>query len=265
MSEVRSELNQLRSASQTSNGIALEVKNLQTYLYTRWGVVKAVDGVSLTLRDGECFGLVGESGSGKTMLGLSLIRLLPKPAGRIVGGQVLLGGKDLVTKTEAEMREVRGRRISMVLQDPMTALDPIFTVGKQLSETITIDGDMQGPAIVERATELLKMVRIPAPAERLAAYPFQMSGGMRQRVVGAVALAREPSIIIADEPTTSLDVTTQANYLRLLKRLQERLNLTMIFITHDFGIVARVCHRVGVMYAGKLVEVGDVEEIFDNP
>ncbi|MBI2864499.1 MAG: ABC transporter ATP-binding protein [Chloroflexi bacterium] len=265
MSEVVSEINTLRSATRSSGQIALEIKDLKTYLYTRWGVVKAVDGVSLSLRDGECLGLVGESGCGKTMFGLSLMRLLPRPAGRIVGGEVLFNGEDIVKKSEAEMREIRGRQISMVLQDPMTALDPIFSVGRQLTETITISSDLKGPALLERAVELLRMVRIPAPAERLAAFPFQMSGGMRQRVVGAIALAQEPRILIADEPTTSLDVTTQANYLRLLKSLQERLNLTLIFITHDFGIVARVCHRVGVMYAGKLVELGDVEDIFDNP
>jgi oligopeptide/dipeptide ABC transporter ATP-binding protein len=243
----------------------LEVKDLKTYIYTRWGVVKAVDGVSLTIKERETFGLVGESGCGKSMTALSIIRLVPKPAGRIVGGQILLHGEDLLTKSEAEIRKIRGTQISMILQDPMTSLDPVFSIGQQLTEAIAMQSGLKRQGIRARAIELLKSVRIPAPERRLQNYPHEMSGGMRQRVLGAIALSRQPHLLIADEPTTSLDVTTQANYLRLLKTLQEEFGLTMLFITHDFGIVARMCHRVGVMYAGRLVEVADVREIFNNP
>lgn len=243
----------------------LEVKNLKTYLYTRWGVVKAVDEVSLSLQEREAFGLVGESGSGKSMFCYSLLRLVPKPAARIVAGQILLQGEDLLTKSESEMRKIRGSQISMIPQDPMTSLDPVFTVGKQLAETIGLQGDLKGQSVWDRGRELLKMVRIPAPERCLKSYPHQLSGGMRQRVLGAIAISRQPHLLLADEPTTSLDVTTQAAYLRLLKDLQEQIGLTLLFVTHDFGIVARLCHRVGIMYAGKLVEVADVREIFNNP
>jgi len=245
--------------------IVLEVKDLHAYLYTRWGVVRAVDGVSFVLREGETLGLVGESGCGKTMTGLSVLRLLPEPAGRIVQGQVLLEGEDLVTKSEAEMRRVRGRRISMILQDPQTSLNPVFTIGDQLVEALRmlhVDGK---PALAHRAEEALRRVKVAAPEQRMRAYPHQMSGGMKQRVVGAIAVAGEPRVLIADEPTTALDVTIQLQYLALLKEMQARTRLAMLFITHDFGIVARMCDRVAVMYAGRIVESGSTRALFRAP
>src|SRR5687767_2004235 len=203
----------------------LDVKDLRTWFFTRWGVVKAVDGVSFTLSVGETLGLVGESGCGKSMTALSILRLQPRPAGRIMGGQVLLEGDDLLTKSESEMRAIRGRRISMILQDPMQSLNPVFTVGDQIAEALRIHHGLQGRTLWEQAKEMLSRVRIPSPELRLRAYPHQLSGGMRQRVVGAISLACRPAVLIADEPTTSLDVTIQAQYLRLLKSLQEVMGL----------------------------------------
>jgi oligopeptide/dipeptide ABC transporter ATP-binding protein len=245
--------------------VVLDVKDLQAHLHTRWGVVRAVDGVSFSIRAGETLGIVGESGSGKTMTALSLLRLLPKPAGRIVGGQILLDGEDLVSKSEREMRRVRGRRISMILQDPQTSLNPVFTVGNQLVEALRVQRRDASGSVWRRAAEALGRVRVPAPEERLRAYPHQMSGGMKQRVVGAIALACEPRLLIADEPTTALDVTIQLQYLTLLKDVQARMGLAMLFITHDFGIVARICDRVAVMYAGRILESGPVRELFRSP
>jgi oligopeptide/dipeptide ABC transporter ATP-binding protein len=245
--------------------VVLEVKDLHTYLYTRWGVVRAVDGVSFSLRQGETLGLVGESGCGKTMTGLSLVRLLPEPAGRIVQGQVLFEGEDLVTKSESEMRRVRGRRISMILQDPQTSLNPVFTIGDQLVEALRMLHADGHTALSHRAEEALRRVKVAAPEERMRAYPHQMSGGMKQRVVGAIAVAGEPRVLIADEPTTALDVTIQLQYLALLKEIQARTRLAMLFITHDFGIVARMCDRVAVMYAGRIVETGPTRALFRAP
>ena len=245
--------------------IVLEVKDLHAYLYTRWGVVRAVDGVSFALREGETLGLVGESGCGKTMTGLSVLRLLPEPAGRIVQGQVLLEGEDLLTKSEAEMRRVRGRRISMILQDPQTSLNPVFTIGDQLVEALRMLHADGKPALAHRAEEALRRVKVAAPEQRMRAYPHQMSGGMKQRVVGAIAVAGEPRVLIADEPTTALDVTIQLQYLALLKEMQARTRLAMLFITHDFGIVARMCDRVAVMYAGRIVESGPTRALFRAP
>jgi len=245
--------------------VVLEVKDLRTYLYTRWGVVRAVDGVSFALREGETLGLVGESGCGKTMTGLSVLRLLPEPAARIIEGQVLLEGEDLVAKTEAEMRRVRGRRIAMILQDPQTSLNPVFTIGNQLIEAIKTHHADGHRSLVRRAVERLRQVRVAAAERRVRDYPHQMSGGMKQRVVGAIAISCEPRVIIADEPTTALDVTIQAQYLRLLRELQEQTNLAIIFITHDFGVVAKMCDRVAVMYAGRIVEQGPVRDIFNHP
>src|SRR5882762_1948580 len=202
--------------------VVLEVKDLHAYLYTRWGVVRAVDGVSFALREGETLGLVGESGCGKTMTGLSVLRLLPEPAGRIVRGQVLLEGEDLVMKSESEMREVRGRRISMILQDPQTSLNPVFTVGAQLVEALKLHHREPAHALWRRAEDALRRVKVAAPEQRMRAYPHQMSGGMKQRVVGAIAVAGEPRVLIADEPTTALDVTIQLQYLALLKEIQAR-------------------------------------------
>ena len=243
----------------------LDVKDLKTYFFTRRGVVKAVDGVSFSLDVGETMGLVGESGCGKTITSLSLLRLVPKPAGRIVGGSITFDGEDLVSKSEKEMRDYRGSRLSMVLQDPMTSLNPVFTIGNQVAEPLTIHQKLKGAPVMEKVKEMLGLVRIPAAEVRMRDYPHQMSGGMRQRVVGAIALSCKPHLLIADEPTTSLDVTIQSQYLKLLKEIQQESGVSMIFITHDLGIVARICDRVCVMYAGKIVEGAKVRELFNNP
>jgi oligopeptide/dipeptide ABC transporter ATP-binding protein len=245
--------------------VILEVEDLHTYCFTRWGVVKAVDGVSFSLRQGEALGIVGESGCGKTMTALSLLRLVPRPAARIVKGAIRLEGENLLDKSEREMRDIRGRRISMILQDPQTSLNPVFTVGNQLIEAIKIHHRDGRRSLVRRAIDGLKQVRVAAPERRVEEYPHQMSGGMKQRVVGAIAISCEPKVLIADEPTTSLDVTIQAQYLRLLREIQEQQNLALIFITHDFGIVAKMCDRVMVMYAGRVVESGSVRDVFDRP
>lgn len=243
----------------------LEVQELKTYFYTRWGVVKAVDGVSFSLGEKEAIGLIGESGCGKTITALSLLRLVPKPAGKIVSGEILLEGEDLLRKSDNEMRRIRGKRISMILQDPISSLNPVFTVGDQVEEAIKIHQRLKGKPLLNKARDILDLVKIPSPDVRLKNFPHQLSGGMRQRVVGAIALSCQPSILIADEPTTSLDVTIQAQYLALLKELQEQANVSLIFITHDFGIVAQMCDRVCVMYSGKIVESASVGELFDAP
>jgi oligopeptide/dipeptide ABC transporter ATP-binding protein len=245
--------------------VVLQVEDLHTYCFTRWGVVKAVDGVNFSLRQGETLGIVGESGCGKTMTALSLLRLVPRPAARIVQGKILLAGENLLDKSEQEMRHIRGRRISMILQDPQTSLNPVFTVGNQLLEAVRIHRRGRTKALMSRAIHALKQVRVADPERRVDNYPHQMSGGMKQRVVGAVAISSEPRVIIADEPTTSLDVTIQAQYLRLLREIQEETGLSIIFITHDFGIVAKMCDRVMVMYAGRAVETGSVRDIFNHP
>jgi oligopeptide/dipeptide ABC transporter ATP-binding protein len=244
----------------------LEVEDLRTYLFTSWGTTKAVDGVSFRLQAGETLGIVGESGSGKSMLALSLVRLPPEPAGRIVGGRVVLNGRDLVGLSEKEMRNVRGKEISMILQDPQQSLNPVFSVGNQLEEAIRVhDRDADDDVVRQRSLQALKSVHVPAPERRLKNFPHQMSGGMKQRIVGAMAMAYQPQVLIADEPTTALDVTIQAQYLRLLKDLQDRTGVGIIIITHDFGVVAETCDNVAVMYAGRFVEQAPVEEIFDNP
>jgi oligopeptide/dipeptide ABC transporter ATP-binding protein len=245
--------------------VVLEVRNLSTQFTTKWGTVKAVDDVSCSVRRGETLGIVGESGSGKSVTALSLMRLVPSPAGRIVGGEVILNGRDLLELSEKEMTAVRGSEISMILQDPMQALNPVFTIGNQVGETIAIHQGLKGGALWAKVIDLLKKVRIPAPEARAKDYPHQMSGGMRQRVVGAIGISSAPSVIIADEPTTSLDVTIQAAYLRLLRQIQEEQGVAIIFITHDFGVVAKMCDRVAVMYAGRIVEMADVRTIFNRP
>lgn len=245
--------------------VILEVKDLRTYCFSRFGTVKAVDGVSFNLRQGESLAIVGESGCGKTMTALSLLKLIPRPAARIVGGSIRLEGEEIVDKTEKEMRQIRGRRISMILQDPQTSLNPVFTIGNQLIEALEISHSNGDRSLIDRAVAGLKQVKVAAPERRVLDYPHQISGGMKQRVVGAIAISCAPKIIIADEPTTSLDVTIQAQYLRLLREIQEETNLSLIFITHDFGVVAKMCDRVMVMYAGRCVESGPVREIFNRP
>jgi len=242
----------------------LDVNDLRTYFFTREGVVKAVDGVGFFLREDETIGLVGESGCGKTITCLSILGLITRP-GRIISGHVLLDGEDLLKKSEREMAQIRGRRITMILQDPMTSLNPVLTIGNQVAETIETHQRVRGHRLWEKTVEILRLVRIPSPEMRLGDYPHQMSGGMRQRVVGAAALSCKPEVLIADECTTSLDVTIQAQYLNLLKEVQNQLHVAMIFITHDLGIVAKMCDRVAVMYAGKIVESAQMRELFHNP
>lgn len=249
----------------TNNEVVLEVQDLRTYFSTKWGTVKAVDGVSFTLRRGEVLGIVGESGSGKSVTMLSLMRLIPTPPGQIVGGSIILEGEDLVHLPENQMSKLRGSKIALIIQDPMTSLNPVFSIGNQVSEAIRIHQDIPRRRVKERALEMLRKVNIPAAETRMRDYPHQMSGGMRQRVVGAISISCEPSVLIADEPTTSLDVTIQAQYLKLLRELQKESNMALIFITHDFGIVAKMCDNVAVMYAGKIVEFGSVRDIFNHP
>lgn len=243
----------------------LQVEDLRTHFFTRSGVVKAVDGVTFSVGKRETLGIVGESGSGKSMTALSILRLVPAPAGKIVGGRVLLRGEDLLRKSEREMQRIRGSRISMILQDPMTSLDPLFAIGDQLAEPIRIHQRDGTTSVQTRVEEMLRLVKISSPEQRVAQYPHQMSGGMRQRIVGAMALACRPELLIADEPTTSLDVTIQAQFLALLKDVQREFGLAMIMITHDFGIVARICQRVAVIYAGRIVEEADVRSLFRSP
>jgi len=243
----------------------LVVEDLRTHFFTRRGVTKAVDGVSFSLRAGETLALVGESGSGKSVTCLSLVRLVPEPAGRIVGGRILLDGEDLMTKTPAEMRRVRGRQIAMVLQDPMTSLNPALTIGTQIGEVVRLHQGLRGRPLRARVLEALRRLRISAPEDRLGQYPHQFSGGMRQRVSSAIALSCAPRLLIADEPTTSLDVTIQAQYLALLEEVRAATGVAVILVTHDFGIVAANADRVAVMYAGRIVETGATRQVFDRP
>ncbi len=243
----------------------LEVKDLKTYFFTSRGTVKAVDGVSFKLKEGETLGLVGESGCGKTMTCQSIMRLVPAPAGRTVGGEINLEGQNLLSKSEKEMARVRGNKISMILQDPMASLNPVLTIGDQVAEPVRIHQRLARKLVWEKAKEMLGRVKIPSPEVRMREFPHQMSGGMRQRVVGAIMLSCQPRLLIADEPTTSLDVTIQAQYIKLLGELQEQQNFALIVVTHDLGIVAKICDRVAVMYAGRIVENGDVRDIFYNP
>jgi oligopeptide/dipeptide ABC transporter ATP-binding protein len=248
---------------QPADEAALTVRGLRTVFHTRRGPVPAVAGVSFAVRRGETLGVVGESGSGKSVMALSLMRLVPPP-GRVEAGSVLLDGTDLMRLGEEQMQRVRGKGIALILQDPMTSLNPVLTIGDQIIETIKAHDRRAGDHRA-RAVELLRRVRIPAPESRLAAYPHQLSGGMRQRVAGAIAIACDPTVLIADEPTTALDATTQLQYLQMLRALQAESTLALVFITHDFGIVASMCDRVAVMYAGHIVELGDVRTIFAKP
>jgi oligopeptide/dipeptide ABC transporter ATP-binding protein len=244
----------------------LDVRGLTTHYVSARGtrVTRAVEDVSFTLRDGETLGIVGESGSGKTTLALSLLRLLP-PAARTIAGAIRFEGEDLLAKRESEMRHIRGKRIAMILQDPMASLNPLFTIGDQVGEPLRVHEGASRRGAWERARELLGAVRISAPNARVRNYPHELSGGMRQRIVGAIAISCGPRLLIADEPTTSLDVTIQAQYLSLLRELQRAQGLALIFITHNLGIVARMCDTVAVMYAGRLIESGPVRRIFDQP
>ena len=244
----------------------LELQNLSTHYVSARGarVVRAVDDMSLTLRAGETLGIVGESGSGKSTLALTILRTLP-PAARIAGGRILFEGEDLVQKSEADMRRVRGKRIAMILQDPMASLNPLFTIGDQVAEPVRVHEGKTRAAAWERARSLLKAVHIPSAETRVRQYPHEMSGGMRQRIVGAIGISCEPRLLIADEPTTSLDLTIQAQYLNLLRELQQAHGLALIFITHNLGIVAQMCDQLAVMYAGRVVESGPVAQIFSAP
>ncbi|SDK05253.1 ABC transporter ATP-binding protein [Sediminibacillus albus] len=243
----------------------LEVKQLHTHFFTKAGVVKAVDGVHFDIKPGETLGIVGESGSGKSITAMSIMRLIPSPPGKIVDGQVLFKGENLLNKSEKQMRKIRGKEISMIFQDPMTSLNPVFTIEKQMVETILVHENLNKQQARNRAVELLELVGIPEARGRLKNYPHEFSGGMRQRVMIAMALACNPEVLIADEPTTALDVTIQAQILELLAKLQKELGMAIIMITHDLGVVSEVCDRVMVMYAGKPVEYTDKKSLFKQP
>ncbi|HKZ07261.1 MAG TPA: ABC transporter ATP-binding protein [Methylomirabilota bacterium] len=245
--------------------VLLDVRDLHTQFHTSSGVVRAVDGVSWDVRQGETVALVGESGCGKSVSALSVMRLVSAPAGRIVGGQIRFKGRDLLALTEDEMRKVRGREIGMIFQEPMTSLNPVLTVGRQLTETMEIHLGMTPAQSRARAGEILGLVGISDPDRRLRQYPHQFSGGMRQRIMIAMALSCNPALILADEPTTALDVTIQAQILELLKDLSRKLGVAMLMITHNLGVVARYADRVNVMYAGRIVERGTAREIYANP
>jgi oligopeptide/dipeptide ABC transporter ATP-binding protein len=243
----------------------LDVRHLSTQFTTRGGIVRAVDDVSWDVREGETVALVGVSGCGKSVSALSVMRLVAPPAGRIVGGEIWFGGKDLLRLSEEEMRRVRGREIAMVFQEPMTSLNPVLSVGRQLTEGVEIHLGADPSRSRARAEELLHMVGIPDPARRLRQYPHQFSGGMRQRMMIAMALACEPALVLADEPTTALDVTIQAQILELMKSLSRRLGVAMLIITHNLGVVARYADRVNVMYAGRIMEQGSARELYAHP
>jgi peptide/nickel transport system ATP-binding protein len=243
----------------------LEVRDLRTYFYTRGGLVKAVDGVSLSLRRGETLAIVGESGCGKSVTALSLMRLVADPPGRVVGGTVHLDGLDLLGLDAAAMRQIRGKEISMIFQEPMTSLNPVMTIGRQISEALLLHGTGSRESVRARTLEMLQLVGIPEPAQRLKEYPHQLSGGMRQRAMIAMALACNPRVLIADEPTSALDVTIQAQILELMASLRRQLGTAVILITHDLGVVAETAERVIVMYAGRKVEEAPVDDLFAHP
>ena len=243
----------------------MKVSGLATQFFTEDGIVKAVDGIEYDLEEGETLGLVGESGCGKSVSALSVLRLIPNPPGRIVGGEVMFEGQDLLKLSEEDMRHIRGNRISMVFQEPMTSLNPILTIGRQITEPLELHMGMTTQQAEDRAIELLGLVGIPDAAARINDYPHQFSGGMRQRVMIAMALSCSPKLLIADEPTTALDVTIQAQVLELMQRAAKEVGASLIVITHNLGVVARYADRVNVMYAGKIIERGTAEEIYKNP
>ncbi len=243
----------------------LRIEGLKTYFHTDDGTAKAVDGVNYAIKPGETLGVVGESGSGKSVTALSILQLLPMPPGKFEGGRILFRGEDLLSAGEERLREIRGNEIAMIFQEPMTALNPVFTVGNQIGETVRLHQGLDAEAARERSIEMLRRVGIPAPEKRVDEYPHQLSGGMRQRVMIAMAMACDPSLLIADEPTTALDVTIQAQILDLIKELQEEAGMSVLLITHDLGVVAETAHRVAVMYAGRVVEYASADDIFDRP
>ncbi|MFE8700561.1 ABC transporter ATP-binding protein [Cytobacillus sp. FJAT-54145] len=243
----------------------LEVKGLRTSFFTDEGEVKAVDGVDFSIEKGKTIGIVGESGSGKSITSLSILRLLQEPVGKIVGGEIIFKGENLLDKTKKQMMDIRGNNISMIFQEPMTSLNPTLTCGEQIAESVRIHQKLNRREAWIKAVEMLKLVGIPSPEKRAKQYPFELSGGMRQRVMIAIALACNPELLIADEPTTALDVTIQAQILELIKKLQEELGTSLMMITHDLGVVAEMCDKVAVMYCGKVVEYADVKTIFTDP
>ena len=243
----------------------LEIRNLKIYFHVRGGVLKAVDDVSFTVEAGETLGLVGESGCGKSVTAAAVMRLVPIPPGRIAGGEIFFDGVDLLKLPETEMRNVRGNRISMIFQEPMTSLNPVFTVGDQVAEVVSLHEKLSPREVRDRVIEAFRLVRIPAPETRINEYPHQMSGGMRQRVMIAMALACRPRLMIADEPTTALDVTIQAQILDLMNQLKEEVGASILFITHDLGVIAEMAKMVAVMYAGKIMEEADAETLFSDP
>jgi oligopeptide/dipeptide ABC transporter ATP-binding protein len=249
----------------TTNAPLLEIRNLKTFFDVRGGVLKAVDDVSIAIAAGETLGLVGESACGKSVTASSVMRLIPIPPGRIAGGEILFEGTDLLKLRESEMRKIRGKSISMIFQEPMTSLNPVFPVGDQVSEVITLHEKLSAREARDRVIEAFRLVRIPAPESRIHDYPHQMSGGMRQRVMIAMALACNPRLMIADEPTTALDVTIQAQILELMNQLKAETGASILFITHDLGVIAEMAQKVAVMYAGKIMEVADVETLFADP
>ncbi len=243
----------------------LEVDNLQTHFFTESGVVRAVDGVSYSVKAGETLGVVGESGCGKSVTALSILRLVANPPGRIIGGEVRFEGRNLLDLPEREMEDIRGNHVSMIFQEPMTSLNPLYTIGRQISEAIALHQGLSKRDAMDKAVEMLRRVAIPEPQRRIHAYPHQLSGGMRQRVMIAMAVSCNPRVLIADEPTTALDVTIQAQILDLMRQLQETLGTAIVLITHDLGVVAENADRVVVMYAGRKVEEAPVDDLFDRP
>ncbi len=248
-----------------ANTPLLELKQLQTHFFSNEGTARAVDGVSYKILPGETLGVVGESGSGKSVTALSVMQLIPQPPGKVVGGEILFKGQNLLNKSEDEMRRIRGNEIAMIFQEPMTALNPVFTVGDQIIETVMVHRGLDKAAARAHAIKMLELVGIPSPSTRVDEYPHQLSGGMRQRVMIAIAMSCDPSLLIADEPTTALDVTIQAQILDLIRDLQKEAGMSVLLITHDLAVVAEVANHVAVMYAGKVVEYATVEELFDKP
>lgn len=254
-----------RAPKPCDSSVVLRVRDLRTHFFTNEGVVKAVDGVDFEIRRGEILGIVGESGSGKSVTGLSLMRLVTSPPGRIVSGQIEFGGRDLVEASTTEMQDIRGRRISMIFQDPLTSLNPVLRIGYQVGEVFRYHLGLSRSKALHRAVDMLRATEIPSPDRRAQSYPYELSGGMRQRAMIAMALACEPELLIADEPTTALDVTVQAQVLELMKTICRERQTALLLIAHDMGVVAHMCDRVAVMYAGKIVEYTDVYTLFARP